>query len=58
LDYHLSEFEMQVLIYSTGKLSVQEIMKYVHADTEKEKAEVIDALKKMERDKMIVFCEI
>lgn len=49
---------MQVLIYSTGKLSIQEIMKYVHADTEKEKAKVIDALKKMERDKMIVFCEI
>lgn len=57
-DYHLSEFEMQVLIYSTGKLSVQEIMRYVHADTEKEKIDVIDALKKMERDKLIVFCEI
>ena len=54
----LSEFEMQVLIYSTGKLSVREIMEHVGADDAEKKDAVIAALKKMEKHKVLVFCEI
>ena len=54
----LSEFEMQVLIYSTGKLSVREIMEHVGADDAEKQEAVIAALKKMEKHKILVFCEI
>lgn len=54
----LSEFEIQVLIYSTGKLSVREIMEHVGADDAEKKDTVIAALKKMEKHKVLVFCEI
>ena len=54
----LSEFEMLVLIYSTGKLSVREIMEHVGADDAEKQEAVIAALKKMEKHKVLVFCEI
>ncbi len=53
----LSEFEMKVLVYSTGKLSVREIIHYLHMKNGQAE-KVFAVLKKLETYKIIVFCEM
>ena len=58
MNFHLSELEQQVLLYSVGKLSVREIIHRVIKEPEQIEEgteQVVMALQRLEKNHLVLF---